>query len=75
MSVDNSDDSMMERVLEKITKFNSANPSMAILGDNLSKSVQTRYQQRALADSLGGMAINKKLIGQLSEMSDYGKPQ
>jgi hypothetical protein len=75
MSVDNSDDGMMERVLEKITNFNAANPSMAILGDNLSKSVQTRYQQRALADSLGGMAINKKLIGQLSEMSDYGKPQ
>jgi hypothetical protein len=75
MAVDNSDDSMLERVLEKVTNFNQANPSMAILGDNLSKSVQTRYQQRGLADSLGGMAINKKLIGQLSEMSDYGKPE
>ena len=75
MAVDNSDDSMLERVLEKVTNFNQANPSMAILGDNLSKSVQTRYQQRGLADSLGGMAINKKLIGQLSEMSNYGKPE
>ncbi len=74
MAVDNSDDAMLERVLEKVTNFNQANPSVAILGDNLSRSVQTRYRQRGLADSLGGMAINKKLIGQLADMGDYGRP-
>jgi hypothetical protein len=65
---------MRERVLDKVVSFNKANPSMAILPDNIVRSVETRFKQRALADSLGGMALNKKLIGQLSEMGDYGRP-
>lgn len=75
MSVDNSDEDMRERVIDRIVNFNNANPGAAILPDNLVKSIETRYKQRAMADSLGGMALNKKLIGQLSDMGDYGRPE
>jgi hypothetical protein len=75
MSIDNSDDGLQERVLDRIASFNVANPGMAILPDNIVRSVETRYKQRALADSLGGMALNKKLIGQLADMGDYGRPE
>jgi hypothetical protein len=74
MSVDNSDYDLRERVLDRVISFNRANPSMAILPDNIIRSVETRFKQRALADTLGGMALNKKLIGQLSDMGDYGRP-
>jgi len=74
MSVDNSDYDLRERVLDRVISFNRANPSMAILPDNIIRSVETRFKQRALADTLGGMAPNKKLIGQLSDMGDYGRP-
>jgi hypothetical protein len=74
MSIDNADDDMRERVLDKVVSYNRANPGMAILPDNLVRSVETRFKQRALADSLGGMALNKKLIGQLADMGDYGRP-
>lgn len=75
MSIDNSDDDLKERVLDKVVKFNQANPGMAIQPKNLMQSVETRFKQRALADSLGGMALNKKLIGQLADMGDYGRPE
>ena len=41
-------------------------------GDDLVKSVRTRYERRALAESMGGMTFDKKLIGRLSEFGSYG---
>ena len=74
MAVDTGDSDMMERVFDKVAKFNYANPGKAIKPKNLRDSVKTRYRQRLLADINGGMAIDKKLIGQLSSMGDYGNP-
>jgi hypothetical protein len=74
MAVDTNDEDMMERVFDKIAKFNDSNGlGVPITAKNLRASVKNRMQQRALADMNGGMAINKKLIGQLSGMGDYGK--
>jgi hypothetical protein len=73
MSIDTSDTEMTNRVLERVSKFNSSHPTIAITGANLSNSVRTRFKQRILADSTGGMPINKKLIGELSEMGDYAQ--
>jgi hypothetical protein len=75
MSVDNGDDDMRERVIDKVAKFNAANPGVAISGKNLTNSVKTRMKLRALAESTGGMSINKKLIGQLQDMADWGNPE
>ena len=75
MSVDNGDDDMKDRVIEKVAKFNLANPGVAITNKNLVSSVKTRFKLRAMAESTGGMAINKKLIGQLQGIADWGNPE
>jgi hypothetical protein len=75
MSIDNSDNDMTDRVLDKVMKFNSANPGVAITGTNLANSVKTRFKMRAMAEATGGMSINKKLIGQLQDMADWGSPE
>jgi hypothetical protein len=75
MSIDNGDGDMTDRVLDKVTKFNTANPGVAITGKNLANSVNTRFKLRAMAEATGGMSINKKLIGQLQEMADWGNPE
>jgi hypothetical protein len=74
MAFDNQDSDMMERVAEKITRFNNANPTVGIKGSNLSRSIRDKYRQRMLAQMTGGMNINKKLIGELGGMSEYGNP-
>jgi hypothetical protein len=74
MGIDNGDSDLVEETLDKISNFNAANPGAAINGKNLSRSVTSRYKQRALAEANGGMPLNKKLIGQLSELNDYGDP-
>jgi hypothetical protein len=75
MSIDNSDGDMTDRVLDKVQKFNAANPGVAITGKNLTNSVKTRFKLRAMAEATGGMSINKKLIGQLQDMADWGNPE
>jgi hypothetical protein len=75
MGIDNGDSDLIEETLETIAKFNAANPGASITGTNLTRSVTTRYKQRALAETTGGMSLNKKLIGQLSAMNDYGDPE
>ena len=72
MSVDTGDDNMQERVIDKISRFNRSNPGDAITPDALASSVKRRYEQRLLAQNTGGVNINKKLIGQLGVMGDYG---
>jgi hypothetical protein len=72
MGIDNNDSDLIEETIETIAKFNAANPGASITGTNLSRSVTTRYKQRAMAEITGGMSLNKKLIGQLSGMNDYG---
>jgi hypothetical protein len=74
MAFDNQDSDMMERVAEKIARFNNANPTVGIKGSNLSRSIRDKYRQRMLAQMTGGMNINKKLIGELGGMSEYGNP-
>ena len=73
IAVDGSDPEMMQKVLEKIQKFNKTNPGVAIDGDALYNSIQRKYQDRALANITGGMPINKKLLGQLNGMRDYAQ--
>jgi len=72
LAVDTQDDALMQRTLEKISRFNASNPGMAITGKNITNSIKRRYKLRALSSVTGGAKINKKLIGQLSEMGEYG---
>ncbi len=74
MAFDNQDSDMMERVTEKIARFNKSNPGMGIKGSNLSRSIRDKYRQRVMSQMTGGMNINKKLIGELGGMAEYGNP-
>jgi tRNA uridine 5-carbamoylmethylation protein Kti12 len=62
IAVDGNSPEDMQRVIEKIMKFNAANPAVAIDGEALVNSVQRRYKDRALANITGGMPVNKKLM-------------
>jgi hypothetical protein len=73
MSIDNDDEDLRERTLEKIAKFNQSYPELALKPKNLLKSVRGRYERRALAESMGGMTYDKRLIGRLSEFGEYGE--
>ena len=73
MAFDTADADMQERILNKILKFNNANPGSSITAKSLRESIKRRYKQRALAEGTGGAHINKKLIGQLGEMNRYGE--
>ena len=72
MAVDNDDSDLLERTLDKIMKFNERNPELFLDGEDLIKSIRTRYDRRALAESMGGMTFDKRLIGRLSQMGAYG---
>ncbi|MGI9136099.1 MAG: PLxRFG domain-containing protein [Candidatus Nanopelagicales bacterium] len=72
MAFDTKDSDMMERVSEKISRFNKSNPTMGIKGSNLSRSIRDKYRQRMLSQLTGGMNVNKKLIGELGGMAEYG---
>jgi hypothetical protein len=72
MSIDNDDEDLRERTLEKIAKFNQSYPELALKPKNLLKSVRGRYERRALAERMGGMTYDKRLIGRLSEFGEYG---
>jgi hypothetical protein len=73
IAVDAGDEDMLQRVLDKMAKFNTAIPEFAINGETLSNSVTKRYQDRALANVTGGMGLDKKLIPRLESMLDYGR--
>ena len=73
IAVDGNSPEDMQRAIEKIMKFNAANPSVAIDGSALYDSVQRRYKDRALANITGGMPINKKLMPYLDGMRDYAR--
>ncbi|NBW12196.1 MAG: PLxRFG domain-containing protein [Caulobacteraceae bacterium] len=75
LAIDNGDDSLHDRVLDKINSFNRTYPGVAIFPENLERSILTRYMQRAENQLTGGTPITKKLRGQLGEMGYYGEPE
>ena len=72
MAFDTHDSDMQKRVTDKIMRFNKANPGAGITAESIRESIKRRYKQRALSKRTGGANINKKLIGQLGSMNDYG---
>lgn len=74
IALDNQDEDMMRRTIDKIVRFNSSNPWAAIQGSTLNKSAVERYRKRALAQLTGGMNIDKKAIYALGGMTAYGNP-
>jgi flagellar motor switch protein FliG len=73
MGVDTSDDDLLDKVLDKISRFNRMYPTEAITGQTLTRSIKTRYKARALAEMSGGIPITKKLMTELDDMGFYGE--
>jgi hypothetical protein len=72
LAIDTKDDALFDRTVDKISRFNTSNPGMAITGKNIQDSIKRRYKLRAEAIGTGGVKINKKLRGQLGEANEYG---
>jgi len=75
MSVDTMDMDLMDRVLDKITRFNLMYPSYPVTGESLERSINNRYKSRGLAELTGGIPINKNLMAELQDMGFYGNTQ
>jgi hypothetical protein len=75
MGIDTQNDDLVERVLDKISRFNRMYPSYPITADSLTRSIKTRYKARALAEITGGIPLNKNLMGALEDMGYYGTVQ
>ena len=73
MAFDSGDSDMQQRVMQKIIKFDTANPEYMIDAKGLQASIKRRYMQRALANMTGGVNINKKAIGKLAPMLGYSE--
>jgi hypothetical protein len=72
MGHDNGDDSLKDRVLDKIATFNQMYPAYPIKASTLVRSIKTRYRARAMAELTGGIPINKNLMATLDDMGYYG---
>lgn len=72
MGFDSNDAEFIDKVLNKITKFNQMYPTYPITGEGINRSIQTRYRNRALASITGGIPINKNLMFELRDMGYYG---
>jgi hypothetical protein len=73
LAIDNDDNSLLDKTLEKIDKFNATYPDYAIKSKTLQNSIKTRYKNRAIAEELtGGVNISKKGIPRAIEMQQYG---
>jgi hypothetical protein len=73
IAFDSKDINMQKRVMEKIMRFNKANPEYIIDAGSIMSSIKKRYQQRILNNMAGGVSINKKAMARLSAMSDYAE--
>ena len=71
MAYDADDDEAVEKVLDKISSFNDTYPEKAITMSTIKSSMKKRAQVRAMADSMGGLRINKAFIDRAEEMTSY----
>jgi len=74
MAFDANDNDFLDRVENKIDRFNAMYPDYSIEEETLNRSVEGRYRRREEAEETGGMPINKRLLPLLADMGAYGDP-
>lgn len=65
MAYQNHDDAVMEAVKEDVRDFNRRYPSYAITGATVRQSLRARLRAQAEVEAMGGVRLNKKLLGVL----------
>ena len=73
IAFDSNDSGMMDKVMQKIDKYNNAFPEYPIRPAGVVASIKRRYKERAMAETTGGARLNKKLAPRLEGMLDYSK--
>jgi len=72
MAYDANDEDFINRVEDKIDRFNAMYPDYPIEEETINRSIEGRYSRREEAEETGGMPINKRLLPALAEMGAYG---
>lgn len=72
MAYDANDEDFINRVEDKIDRFNAMYPDYSIEEETINRSIEGRYRRREEAEETGGMPINKRLLPALAEMGAYG---
>ena len=66
----NGDEAAKQEVLEDIREFNQKHGNVAISGDNIRQSIQTRARGSAIAEQLGGNVAERRFINSLLKSRD-----
>jgi hypothetical protein len=61
--------------LAKIEEFNEANDWAVIKGSTIRASIKKRAKERAMADELGGLRINKNFRDLAEEQTRYAEDE
>lgn len=72
LAFDANDEDFLDRVQDKIDRFNDMYPDYPIEEESLNKSIEGRYRRRDEAEETGGIPINKNLLPELESMGAYG---
>lgn len=73
MAIERDDEYAETKVLAKIDDFNDANDWAVIKGSTIRASIKKRAKERAMADELGGLRINKKFRDIAEEQTGYSE--
>jgi hypothetical protein len=72
LAFDANDEDFINRVEDKIDRFNAMYPDYPIEEESLNRSIEGRYRRRDEAEETGGIPINKNLLPELKSMGAYG---
>jgi hypothetical protein len=72
LAIDNDDDSLLDKTLDKIDQFNDTYPDKGITRETLQNSIKGKYKNREMAEETGGINIPKKSMERAIEMQRYG---
>lgn len=75
MAIERDDEYAEAKVLAKIDEFNDANDWAVIKGSTIRASIRKRAKERAMADELGGLRIDKKFRDIAEEQIGYAKDE
>jgi len=72
LAIDNDDNSLLDKTLDKIDQFNDTYPDKGITRETLQNSIKGKYKNREMAEETGGINIPKKSMERAIEMQRYG---
>jgi hypothetical protein len=75
MAIERDDEDAEAKVLAKIEEYNENNDWLPIKGSTIRASIKKRAKERAMADELGGLRINKNFRDLAEEQTGYAEDE